>query len=62
LARIAFYGWRCRYCGVDLNMKTVTKDHQIPLAHSGSEWASNLVPSCKPCNSWKGARSVKVLS
>jgi 5-methylcytosine-specific restriction endonuclease McrA len=61
MARVNFFGWRCRYCNCDLDRSNVTKDHQIPLALGGSQWASNLVPSCKPCNSWKGVRSVRVI-
>lgn len=62
LARVVFFGWRCKYCGIQLQEETLTKDHQIALVNGGSEWASNLVPSCKPCNSWKGARRIKVLT
>lgn len=60
LSRIVFYGWRCCYCGVELNEQTITKDHRIAVVNSGTDWPSNLVPACKPCNSWKGDRKVRV--
>jgi 5-methylcytosine-specific restriction endonuclease McrA len=61
LWRIELYGWQCIYCGAELTVETLTKDHRIPVARRGTNWASNLVPACRPCNSWKGAREVKVL-
>lgn len=62
LARVDFYGWKCRYCDCPLTIETLTKDHQIAIANNGSEWASNLVPACKSCNSWKGARPIRLVS
>lgn len=53
IARIEFYGWRCKYCKVQLDEKSLTMDHIIPLNKGGSNWASNLAPACKPCNSSK---------
>lgn len=50
MQRCEFYGWRCRYCGTELNEETVTMDHRIPLAKGGTNWISNLVPACKSCN------------
>lgn len=57
LSRAAFHGWRCRYCGTGLTTKTATKDHMIPLIRGGSNWPSNLVPSCASCNSKKNRRT-----
>lgn len=59
MARVEFFGWRCLYCGAELIPETLTKDHQIAIAKGGTEWPSNLVPSCQPCNSWKGTRKVR---
>lgn len=56
LARVNFYGWRCAYCRKTLTLKTLTKDHVIPVARNGSEFPSNLVPACKRCNQSKGNR------
>ena len=61
LDRVSFHGWRCKYCNVQLSASTVTKDHQIPIVCHGSEWAANLVPACRSCNSWKGSRKVRTI-
>lgn len=53
MARVSFYGWKCFYCDGELTVKTLQKDHRIPLAKGGTDWASNLVPACKSCNSSK---------
>lgn len=53
MARVEFYGWRCVYCKKELTPKTLTQDHVKPISKGGSDWASNLVPACKPCNSSK---------
>jgi 5-methylcytosine-specific restriction endonuclease McrA len=58
-ARVDYFGWRCRYCRTRLTIKTLTKDHVIPLAKGGSEWASNLVPACWSCNQHKHVKSFK---
>lgn len=44
----------CVYCG--LKTSRLTLDHYTPIAGGGLHTASNLVPSCKPCNSSKGAQ------
>jgi 5-methylcytosine-specific restriction endonuclease McrA len=56
--RIEYYGWKCALqisdnCLVNLTPETVTRDHRIPLSKGGSNWAANLVPACKSCNSKK---------
>lgn len=51
-ARWAYYGGRCYIC----HNLAQAMDHVIPLARGGSDWASNLRPACKSCNSRKGAR------
>lgn len=57
LARVAYFGWRCRYCACELTDTTLTKDHVIPVTKGGTDWPSNLVPACDPCNIRKGNRS-----
>lgn len=42
---------RCYYCGGKL--KKFTIDHFIPITRGGSNWPSNLVVACRPCNSSK---------
>lgn len=49
-ARVAFYGWKCAYCLIDLTEKTLTIDHIIPIIKGGTNWASNLAPACRKCN------------
>ena len=46
------YGRRCVYCGEAYECI----DHVIPLSRGGSNYPSNLRPSCLPCNSSKGAK------
>jgi hypothetical protein len=49
LARINDY--RCAYC--DEACTNPDPDHVVPLARGGSNSITNIVPSCKPCNSDK---------
>src|SRR6266545_4294413 len=56
LARFAFFGNRCVYCGM---MAGLTIDHHIPLAMGGSNWPSNLRPACARCNASKGGRRLR---
>jgi 5-methylcytosine-specific restriction endonuclease McrA len=55
-ARVEMFCWQCAYCGTSLREQTLCKDHRIPLARGGTNWPSNLVPSCITCNSRKGAK------
>jgi 5-methylcytosine-specific restriction endonuclease McrA len=57
LNRLKYYGYRCRYCNKDLTQETPILEHFIPLSRGGSNWPSNLVPSCKSCNSSKKAKT-----
>ena len=53
-ARFALFGYRCAWCG-----KAVARphrDHVIPLAKGGTNWAANIVPSCGACNISKSDR------
>lgn len=59
-ARIAYHGWRCRYCRCELNWGTVRLDHQISLKRGGSNWPANLVPACQSCNSSKQDKPLDV--
>lgn len=54
-AKLVLYKGRCHWCGKKI--KGVTHaDHVIPLARGGTNYISNLVPSCAPCNLSKHAR------
>ncbi|MCA9368245.1 HNH endonuclease [Candidatus Kaiserbacteria bacterium] len=45
---------RCAYCGT---FRPDTRDHVIPKAQGGTDDPSNLVYSCRSCNSKKGSRT-----
>ena len=44
---------KCYYCKQSFPAKELTMDHLIPLARGGFTTKSNLVPSCKSCNTQK---------
>ena len=50
----------CWYCGV-LIIGTFSVDHVVPVYDGGTNDFTNLVPSCKSCNSTKGHRSLDYL-
>jgi len=52
---IAYFDARCAYCG--RGHTKLTADHFIPQHLGGHTTASNIVPACVFCNSWKGCRS-----
>lgn len=47
---------RCGYCGKEMPIKDQTIDHVIPKSKGGDNSLSNLLLSCKTCNSSKGIR------
>lgn len=49
--------WRCAYCKCQLDTKSVTEDHRIPLSRGGSDSIDNIAPCCAQCNSSKGPRT-----
>lgn len=51
--------YTCAYCGDDLTNKSRSRclDHIIPYAKGGSNHESNLITSCKKCNTLKGCRT-----
>lgn len=56
--KLAYYGWKCRYCGVFLiKGVNLTWDHAIPTSRGGTDDISNLLPCCPTCNAKKGAKS-----
>lgn len=46
--------WKCHWCGVPTK-HDYHVDHLISLAKGGTNWPSNLVIACPPCNQSKGA-------
>ena len=51
--KLALYANRCHWCGRVI--QDVHRDHLIPLAKGGTNFISNVVPSCVPCNMRKNA-------
>lgn len=54
----AEYCYRCAYCGK--RGKHLTKDHVIPLSVEGTDYISNIVPSCSCCNISKSNNSLGI--
>jgi 5-methylcytosine-specific restriction endonuclease McrA len=44
----------CQYCGTDVNRRTATLDHVVPISHGGKSVWENATTACGPCNSSKG--------
>ncbi len=43
---------RCIYCNIIFTNKVLpTKDHLLPIARGGTDWALNIVMACRRCNS-----------
>ncbi|MCZ7663708.1 MAG: HNH endonuclease [Thermoleophilia bacterium] len=51
-AVLARDGYRCQYCG---SVRHLTLDHIVPRSRGGSTCWENVVTSCAPCNTRKGA-------
>ena len=55
--------WRdkniCQYCGNRFAVPDLTMDHIIPQCKGGEDSWTNLVTSCKGCNTDKGYKSLK---
>jgi 5-methylcytosine-specific restriction endonuclease McrA len=53
--------WRdkytCQYCAKRFSYVELTMDHIIPKSRGGDKSWSNIVASCKKCNSNKGNRT-----
>lgn len=55
--------WRdkyiCQYCGNKFQYHELTMDHIIPKSRGGEKSWTNIVASCRRCNSKKGNRTPK---
>lgn len=49
------YDFKCAYCGGPAECR----DHVVPLSRGGTNWITNLLPSCLRCNNrkWAGTLS-----
>ena len=47
----------CYHCGERFKPEELTMDHLIPIARGGKSNKKNCVPSCKSCNTKKGAKT-----
>ncbi len=47
-------GWTCQYCGCDVDRKSATVDHVLPVSHGGKTAFTSWVTACGPCNASKG--------
>jgi len=47
----------CQYCGCHVSRESVTIDHVIPKSRGGKHEWTNVVVSCKKCNSKKSNRT-----
>lgn len=47
----------CHHCGQKFHPSALTMDHLTPIARGGLTRKSNVVASCKPCNTQKGHRT-----
>lgn len=60
--RLAIYirdNFCCQYCGTDLrdvDPSGIGLDHLVPRVRGGTHEATNLVTSCRHCNSSKGTQ------
>jgi 5-methylcytosine-specific restriction endonuclease McrA len=46
-ARLDEYGGKCAHCR---KRKATTKDHVVPRSRGGTDYISNVIPSCRKCN------------
>lgn len=49
----------CAYCGELFFSKDLSRDHIIPSCQGGKDIWTNVVTSCKRCNSAKGGRNLE---
>lgn len=50
-------GFTCQYCGQQKRREELNLDHVVPRAQGGVTSWENIVCSCVPCNTKKGART-----
>ena len=52
---LEFFDYECCFCGIEINKKSLSQDHLIPMNKSslGLHAWGNVVPCCKECNNEK---------
>lgn len=48
---------QCYYCEESFDSEELTMDHKVPIARGGKSTKSNVVLSCKTCNTKKQAKT-----
>lgn len=58
---LRLYGQRCFYCDQNINIKTVTIDHIIPISVDETMRydVSNYLPACQFCNYTRGSMPIE---
>jgi 5-methylcytosine-specific restriction endonuclease McrA len=58
---LEFFNSKCCFCGIEINIQTLSQDHLIPMnkTHLGLHAWGNVVPCCGPCNNSKQQRAWK---
>jgi 5-methylcytosine-specific restriction endonuclease McrA len=51
----SLYDGHCAYCGRKIEIEDMQVDHIVPKRQGGSDFFSNLNPSCRRCNHYKRA-------
>ena len=63
------YNGHCAYCGCEIEIKDMQVDHIVPKYRNNEMWykgkigtdeISNLNPSCRMCNYYKGMSSIDI--
>lgn len=54
-------GFKCYYCGCDLTVSKMYREHFIPRYKNGTNSikSGNIVPSCFSCNMKKGTKTIE---
>lgn len=47
----------CAYCGCELPVARLTRDHILPVSRGGQDQWMNVVTACRPCNQRKAGRT-----
>jgi 5-methylcytosine-specific restriction endonuclease McrA len=52
---LEYFSYRCCFCNVEIDSKTLSQDHLIPMnkTHLGLHAWGNVVPCCSSCNNEK---------